>query len=198
MNSLIHKIPSLSDKTKEALNGLDQYLCSSGGSLERSVLQIKLGTHLATAVFKGKKQQHCPFSNCPENCSHSGILATFEITHYLYHRAAGDKQDARLHELSFLANHFPFAEEMAELKEGDTVKLGWQRIGRLDFWLEGTYEEETSVAILKKTEGQPRDLSLEGEEEEQLLDDWGISIMQRGGRGGEAPTSLMMTEEYCF
>lgn len=94
-----------------------------------------LSRHETVAEFRGTRQHKCMglTSLCPDECGHSGSLATFKIIKYLKYEKPGEYGDPKSEEFVFLVEDNKKKPKVSAkmraavntLKQGDMVLLSW-------------------------------------------------------------------------
>lgn len=98
-----------------------------------------LSTHVTVATFQGTKVQKCLFrtAECPDRCTHGGVLATFNIDTYTDYKKPGEYGDAKTKVFMFRilekdektpAVSPELLAKVQSLKVGDRVNLSWEHI----------------------------------------------------------------------
>jgi hypothetical protein len=124
----------------------------------------QLSSHDTIAEFAGTRQHRCMgrTSLCPDNCGHSGTLASFTIQHYLAYEKPGEYGDPQQAEYLVLVqdNHgkskipHATAELIRSLHKGDRVHLVWHH----DYvTADGSSFPERTVVVLEKLSAEHAD-----------------------------------------
>jgi hypothetical protein len=118
-----------------------------------------LSSHDTMARFTGLKDHTCRglTSLCPDQCGHSGKLATFEITKYINFEKPGEFGDPKQESFQILIQDnrknakvpTETRDAILALKPGDSVRLQWNH----DFVTrDGSEFPERVIALLEKKE----------------------------------------------
>lgn len=107
---------------------------ADGGALAETNA-VTLARHETVAEFRGTNYHRCMglTSLCPEQCGHSGTLASFKIINYMTYEKLGEYGDPKCDQLEFLVEDntkhlkVPAAIQSAvySLTRGDLVLLSW-------------------------------------------------------------------------
>jgi hypothetical protein len=123
-----------------------------------------LSKHDTVAEFAGTRQHTCRglTSLCPDNCGHSGTMASFNIQHYLAYEKPGEYGDPQQSEYLVLVqdNHGKpkiapaIAEQIRNLSKGDRVHLVWHH----DYVTkDGSSYPERTIVVLDKLSPEQAD-----------------------------------------
>lgn len=114
-----------------ALSGL----MSGGSVLSAEDGRKTLAVHETVAVFDGTRARQCMgrTSLCPNDCGHSGTMASFTIKAYVNYEKKGEYGDPKTNRFIFLVEDNKknpkvskeLADVVASLKPGDLVCLTW-------------------------------------------------------------------------
>ncbi len=118
-----------------------------------------LSAHDTKARFSGLKNHTCMgrTSMCPDNCGHSGKLATFEIIEYIKYEKPGEYGDPKQENIKILIEDnkenikipAEIRAAILALKPGDTVHLKWNH----DYVTRGgSKSPERVITLLDKKE----------------------------------------------
>ncbi len=116
-----------------------------------------LSAHDTIALFTGLKDHKClgRTSLCPDECGHSGKLATFEIVKYLNYEKPGEFGDPKQEQFQILIEDnmgnvkvpAGIREAILALKPGDEIHLKWNH----DFVTrDGSSFPERTITLLEK------------------------------------------------
>lgn len=113
------------------------FLTGVADGSEQSAKRVEtLARHETVAEFRGTNYHRCMglTSRCPDNCGHSGSLATFRIVHYIAYEKLGEYGDPQCEEFAFLVEDninnpkvpADIHATVNSLEEGDVVLLSWR------------------------------------------------------------------------
>lgn len=97
--------------------------------------RVLLSSHSTVAKFTGIKEHRCMglTALCPDECGHSGKLASFEIIKYLSYEKPGEYGDPKQETFQLLIEDnlgdakipAPILQKISDLKPGTEVQLDW-------------------------------------------------------------------------